>query len=75
MVYCTRINFLVLCLQIDALISSCQKEHADMTGLLHAAVKTADLGILLGAPLSKGDFSMTRVAHLLSDALSALSAG
>ena len=46
-----------------------------MTDLLHAAVKTADLGILLGAPLSKGDFSMTRVAHLLSDAVSALSAG
>jgi hypothetical protein len=46
-----------------------------MTELLHAAVKTADLGILLGAPLSKGDFSMTHVAHLLSDAVSALSAG
>lgn len=61
--------------KIDALIRSCQKEHADMTDLLHTAVKTADLGILLGAPLSRGDFSMTHVAHLLSDALSALSAG
>ena len=67
--------FLVLCLQIDALIGSCQREHADMTDLLHTAVKTADLGILLGAPLSKGDFSMTRVARLLSEAVSALSSG
>jgi hypothetical protein len=65
----------VLFLQIDALLRSCQKEHVDRTELLHTAVKTADLGILLGAPLSNGDFSMTRVAGLLSDALSALSSG
>jgi hypothetical protein len=38
-------------------------------------VKTADLGILLGAPLSSGDYSMTRVAGLLSHALSMLSSG
>jgi hypothetical protein len=74
-VYWIRSNILVVFLQIEALLRSCQKEHADRTELLHTAVKTADLGILLGAPLTNGDFSMTRVAGLLSDALSALSSG
>jgi len=65
----------VLCLQIDALLGSYQQEHGDRTELLHSAIKTADLGILLGAPLPTKDYSMTRVAGLLSDALATLSSG
>jgi rRNA maturation endonuclease Nob1 len=66
---------LVLCLQIDALLRSYDQEHGDKVELLKSALKTADLGILLGAPLSNGDYSMTRVASLLSHAVSTISSG
>ncbi|PNF15568.1 Lysine-specific demethylase 8 [Cryptotermes secundus] len=60
-------------IKIDILLRSYQQGCGDKTELLQSAMKTADLGILLGAPLSSGDCSMTRVAGLLSHALSMLS--
>ncbi|PNF15567.1 Lysine-specific demethylase 8 [Cryptotermes secundus] len=62
-------------IKIDILLRSYQQGCGDKTELLQSAMKTADLGILLGAPLSSGDCSMTRVAGLLSHALSMLSSG
>ncbi|KDR07950.1 lysine-specific demethylase 8 [Zootermopsis nevadensis] len=62
-------------IKIDILLRNYQHEHGNKVELLKSAVKTADLGILLGAVLSNGDCSMTRIASLLSHALSTISSG
>lgn len=74
-ILCVVLIVLVLCSQIDALLRSYQQEHGGKAELLKSAIKTADLGILLGAPLSNGDYCMTQVASLLSHALSTISSG
>lgn len=74
-IVCVVLIVLVLCLQIDALLRSYQQGHGDKIELLQSAMKTADLGILLGAPLCNADCSMTRVASLLSHALTVISSG
>lgn len=59
-------------LKIGALLKSYEEQQGDRLGLLQSAMKTADLGIMLGAPLSSGSCSMTQIAHLLSEALAAI---
>ncbi|XP_069683955.1 bifunctional peptidase and arginyl-hydroxylase JMJD5 isoform X2 [Periplaneta americana] len=60
-------------IKIDALLCQCEHKADDRLNLLHTAMKTADLGLLLGAPF--GDICMTKIAGLLSDILSLLSSG
>ncbi|KAJ9601152.1 hypothetical protein L9F63_000672, partial [Diploptera punctata] len=58
--------------KIAALLKCYKEQQANKLELLQSAMKTADLGIMLGASLSAGNCNMTQVAQLLSEALTAI---
>ncbi|PSN42183.1 Lysine-specific demethylase 8 [Blattella germanica] len=57
-------------IKIDMLLKRYAEEPVDKLGILHSALKTADLSLMLGAPLSSGNCNMAEVAQLLTKAIS-----